>query len=267
MIRIDKEKCTACGLCAADCPKDCLAIKDGKPVYTEEGCLLCAHCFAVCPQNAIDVEGLDDSNVVLLKKDPGIDPEDLMYLMKTRRSVRAFTDEEISLDDLNTLLAAGNAAPSGSNLQTVRYIVFRDEKESLQRETLRVLQALADDPDSYMTPEQRKKYSSLFENMLKEFEENHRDLLFHGAPEVLLIISRDITDGSLAAANIELMAHAMGLGACYIGFAVLAARTESQKQFLELQKGEKLVACLAIGHPNVTYQRSAPKKKIRLIVK
>ncbi len=267
MIRIDHEKCTGCGLCAEDCPKECLSIQDGVLAYAAEECFLCAHCFAVCPENAIEAEGLDSDGVVPVKKDSECRPEELLHLMKTRRSVRAYTDEKTSKKDLEMLLEAGHAAPSGSNLQSVRYVVYQDEKEKLMRSTLQILNALADDPDSYMTPDQRKHYSDVFRNMKKEFEENGKDLLFHQAPSVVMIISKDIADGCLAAANIELMAHAMGLGACYIGFAVLAARMESQKQFLELQKGEKLVACLAIGHPAVTYQRSAPKKKIRLTVK
>lgn len=267
MIRFNREKCTGCGLCAADCPKECLSIRDGVLTYTEETCFQCAHCFAICPENAVEVEGLDCSSVTEVDNSRSPEPDELLYLMKTRRSVRAYTDEKLTREELAMLLEAGHCAPSGSNLQSVRYIVYQDQKEELQRSTLEVLYALANDPESYMTPEQRKNYSDLFRNMLQEFEQNGNDLLFHHAPSVVLIISRDITDGSLAAANIELMAHAMGLGVCYIGFAVLAARMESQKRFLDLQKGEKLVACLAVGHPKVVYQRSAPKKKIKLTVR
>lgn len=45
-----------------------------------------------------------------------------------RKSVREFTDEKVSMDDLNIIIKAGMSAPSGLNLQPWEFIVFMEEK-------------------------------------------------------------------------------------------------------------------------------------------
>lgn len=52
MIRIVKEKCTRCGLCAGKCPFNALEMEEGFPVV-QENCLVCGLCADVCPVQAI----------------------------------------------------------------------------------------------------------------------------------------------------------------------------------------------------------------------
>lgn len=52
MIRIEKEKCTRCGLCAEKCPFNALEMEEGFPVV-QENCLVCGLCADVCPVQAI----------------------------------------------------------------------------------------------------------------------------------------------------------------------------------------------------------------------
>ena len=48
MVVIDKELCTGCGYCVADCISAKISVKDRKAVYSGE-CLHCGHCVAICP--------------------------------------------------------------------------------------------------------------------------------------------------------------------------------------------------------------------------
>ena len=50
-----------------------------------------------------------------------------MEIIKKRRSVREFTDEEISDSDIQKILEAGVAAPSAKNQQPWEFIVIRDK--------------------------------------------------------------------------------------------------------------------------------------------
>jgi flavodoxin/ferredoxin len=53
MVKLDKEKCDACGLCIKLCPRSNIhQDKDGYPVW-EQNCLLCLTCEMKCPKDAI----------------------------------------------------------------------------------------------------------------------------------------------------------------------------------------------------------------------
>ena len=54
-----------------------------------------------------------------------------------RRSIRKYTDEEISRDDITAILEAGRWAPSGLNNQPCRYLVLKagDERQEPLAET------------------------------------------------------------------------------------------------------------------------------------
>jgi nitroreductase len=51
----------------------------------------------------------------------------LLELLKSRRSIRAFTDESVSDEDLQKVLEAARWAPSGANSQPWEFIVIRDQ--------------------------------------------------------------------------------------------------------------------------------------------
>lgn len=47
--------------------------------------------------------------------------------IKTRRSIRKFTDKPVSRETMNEIISAASYAPSWKNSQTVRYIVIESE--------------------------------------------------------------------------------------------------------------------------------------------
>jgi ferredoxin len=51
-VRIDADKCTACGRCVRDCPAAAISI-DGKAVRKASACIHCYRCAAVCPVKAV----------------------------------------------------------------------------------------------------------------------------------------------------------------------------------------------------------------------
>jgi len=59
-IWIDRDKCTGCGLCAADCLRRVIEMKDYKARVIRDECLKCGHCLAVCPANAVRMDGIED---------------------------------------------------------------------------------------------------------------------------------------------------------------------------------------------------------------
>lgn len=56
-----------------------------------------------------------------------MDYEALLGLLQSRRSVRAFTDEPVSGEDVQKVIEAARWAPSGANSQPWEFIVIRDQ--------------------------------------------------------------------------------------------------------------------------------------------
>ena len=56
-LRINRDWCKGCGICAAFCPKHALEIVDEKVRKIEDaGCILCGQCELRCPDYAIYIE-------------------------------------------------------------------------------------------------------------------------------------------------------------------------------------------------------------------
>lgn len=61
-LKINREKCTVCGLCVSSCPVGNLSLEEGL-IKTQKKCVLCYRCVNRCPQGAIalmsDKDGLN----------------------------------------------------------------------------------------------------------------------------------------------------------------------------------------------------------------
>ena len=53
--------------------------------------------------------------------------------IKTRRSVRKFTDAPVTKEEIEQIVAAAAYAPSWKNTQIARYIVVTDEKKDVYK--------------------------------------------------------------------------------------------------------------------------------------
>ena len=77
LLRLDKELCTGCGICAQVCPKE--AIEEKPPVVVDgrlkkkpaididpNSCIFCGECVVLCPYNALkmEIDGEETTNVV-----------------------------------------------------------------------------------------------------------------------------------------------------------------------------------------------------------
>ena len=245
-IIINEAKCVGCGLCVNDCPNACLYLEGNVAHTTGMGCIACGHCYAICPQGTIRMEGYDcpEEHVVSMTELPS---DKLLLAMKSRRTIRHFTDAPVEPEKLSQILEAGRYSPTGGNVQNVAYTILGGKQAEAEAICVRLFRTA-------------KKLGAPFVHFLKQVEIGD-DFFFKGAPLVIVVSSKSDINAGLASGYMELMAESLGLGVLYSGFfAVCAKVSRKLRKLLDLPKGYKVVSCLIIGYPAVKYRRIVPRK-------
>ncbi|MBN1552482.1 nitroreductase family protein [bacterium] len=139
----------------------------------------------------------------------------------SRRSIRKYTNEPVSENEIRLLLEAAMAAPSARNMQPWHFVVVTDRKR---------LDALAE--------------AHPYGKMLAE------------APLAIAVIGDPIVsdsywiqDCSAATENILLAVSAMNLGAVWLGCTPRRERVEAVQHVLSIPEEYPVLSLLAIGHP------------------
>lgn len=267
MITINQEKCIGCGACAKDCPGSLIYIADGKAHMGAQFCIRCGHCFALCPADAIRLQGYSEEEhqaCSYIEDFNPVDSHDLLNAMKSRRSVRRFTEQEVEPEKLEILMEAIRFAPTGGNRQEVSVKLIQDNLAEFTGLITRTLSEFADELPSYAS-EYLKRSQAFYKNRWKEIErrymEEGRDGIFHHAKTVIVLSGTNDVDPAIAASYAELLAHTMGLGCVYIGFLKMAAEAEKVREYLGIPKQEHVVCVLALGYPAVKYKRTVPRNQ------
>jgi nitroreductase len=181
-------------------------------------------------------------------------------VIQDRRSVRNFTDEPISDQDLDMILEAARLAPSGENAQPWRFIVVKDE---LMRKRMG---AIAGGGSSrrftaeFVTKKMQERFANLEDEAKKQaaFQKlttGQVSAFMAEAPVNIVVCGKKNVwdtpyDTSAAIENILLMVTALGLGACWVIAPCIDIRDEDRiKGLLGIPEEFKAVSIISIGHP------------------
>ena len=255
MIQIDRGLCVGCGLCAGICEFHEISMTAEGPAFLNQSCCDCGHCLAVCPQGAISMPQCDMESVQ--EYDPetfDVEPEHLLNMIRFRRSTRKFQNRSVPQDAIVRLLQAGRYSPTACNNQDVRYVVVHQEMDSVLEKLWEGLLTHA-----------RAIGDQELEERCRQYRQTGVDTLTYGCSHLIFILSGRQLNGGIAACSIELMAHAMGLGALYLGYGerAVAASPELQR-YLGLSDECQLCAILCVGYPAVTWHRTVPRNALQV---
>lgn len=156
-----------------------------------------------------------------------------------RRSIREFTDREVTLEQLHEIVQAGIWAPSGLNNQPWRFVIIKDPtvKESVAEQT---------------------HYGHIVRNA-------NALIAVYLSKEEMYDNVKDVQSAGACIQNILLAIEALDLGAVWLG-QILKNKAEVNR-ILELSDNFDLMAVIALGYPSHHNQKSNRKDISELLLK
>lgn len=199
-----------------------------------------------------------------------------MKVIQDRRSIREWTDEPVSEQDLALILEAGRQAPSGENAQPWRFIIV------MNADVRKKLGALAGGASGrrftaeYVTNQMQERFKGLEDEAKKKaaFEKltsGQVSAFSANAPLSIVVCGKkDVWDTpydtSAAIENMLLMVTALGLGACWVIAPCFDARDEERtKALLGIPEGFKAISVISIGRSTRPH-RQRPRIAINQLV-
>ena len=257
---VDDGLCVRCGLCAKDCPGGVFSMDNGKPEVADgkgDHCIECQHCLAVCPTGALSVFGLDPRNSLPLSREALPSREQMKLLVRGRRSVRQFRDEDVSREVVDELLADTAHAPTGCNDRALTFLVV-DDRAGMQKLLGRIVDALEAEAGAV------KRLPGFLTSAVASYRRSGADYFFRGAPHLLVVSAAERAscgrqDVAIALTNFELLAQCAGLGTTWCGMLDLAAGfVPGIRDILGIEKGAAFYGMM-FGHPAVQYARTVQR--------
>jgi nitroreductase len=194
------------------------------------------------------------------------DYEELLELMRARRSVRHFLDRPVSREAIEKLVEAARWAPSNHNRQGWKFLVFEDRDEI--RELARQVGERLEVKLSAASPLLPQHAQETIEHATLFGESPCVVLVMHKRPTAISgkvtaglanpdLVSGEPLSAAMAVQNLLLAASALGLGACVMTAPLLAG--EVFEAIPDMPTGFVPTCLVAVGFP--AESPPAPRKK------
>ena len=182
---------------------------------------------------------------------------ELSDVIVSRRSIRKFTQENISADTVRLLLDAARLAPSGSNIQPSRFIVVQSQaaKEALGQFTpykfivkASVVFVCCADLTTISTRDKRVGElleAGAFDGVEVNFDNNAPYSTVMDTEAAKAYLAMNV---AIAVEHIVLKAVDLGLGSCWLG----RFDKDKLKEHLKLDENTYPIVLLPVGYPDQT---------------
>ncbi len=161
------------------------------------------------------------------KKEQVNSSEAVIENILSRTSIRSYTDEKISDEQLTELVRAGMAAPTAGNMQPWEFVVVTDA------ELLKKMGAV----HKFSSPVSSAAAAIVVMANMDMYKDREDFKGFW------------ITDTSAATENILLAANSFGLGAVWLSVYPWDDRDDKIRNILDIDDNFKVLCMIALGHP------------------
>lgn len=177
----------------------------------------------------------------------------ILEVIKSRRSVRVYKEEQIKDEELQQILEGGLWAPSGTNEQSWHFTVVQNP-ELINELSIKTKETISKSDNDY----------------LRKLGENEQFNVFYKAPTVIIVSGNEksitpMEDTSAAVQNMMLVAESLSIGSCWIGtVAPLFSDPEIGATYREkcgIPKGYKVIHAICVGYKKLEKQTPPSRKE------
>lgn len=170
---------------------------------------------------------------------------ELQEALQKRRSIRKFTDEPVTDDEIRAVLEAARMAPSWANVQPWEFIVLRD------RNLIEKITA------TYAEKNPAIKCSQAASTLVAACARNGVSGCYDGK-NLTKFNEWFMFDLGMAVQNLCLKAHELGLGSVVVGLL----DHDRARALLGLPTDREVVVCIPLGRPAVAGKEGPPRKPL-----
>lgn len=250
MIQVNQDLCVGCLRCHGVCLFSVFEEVDGRTsVNPEKRCMGCMHCAAVCPMGAITWDGEPAIEEEVEGYSEGF-KEELIKLVRQRRSYRHYMDKPVNEDVLKEALDLVSWAPSAKNQHPTKWMVI-NTKELLDDMMNKILAWVEETGNS---PE-----------IIEEYKLGN-NVVMGTAPTILLAYCRDDSinprqDTAIAMETLELILQAQGIGTCWAGYLTrMMNAVPALVEDFALPEGYSFYGAFMMGYPQCEDYIRVPKR-------
>ncbi len=270
--------CISCGRCVKVCPSLIFTQEHkGDPVTLRhpERCIGCGHCVDACPQGAVRHNLFPKEKIHPIDYAALPSPDQLMLLLKARRSNRALMSRPVPQEAIRKILEAAHCAPTATNSQLVSFTVVDDPQKLkfVADHTIRTFMRLVRllefplikfflkplRPDLY-------RYVPVFKGLKRRHDAGEDPILRHASTLIFFHTPPKYRFGAedcnLAYQNGSLMAETLGISQIYMGFVLTTLRKGQKQLSRPLGIDGRIRAIMALGIPQFRYPNYTDRKPL-----
>jgi nitroreductase/NAD-dependent dihydropyrimidine dehydrogenase PreA subunit len=276
-IDINPDLCKRCFTCTEICPVSAFVKKDKNsiPDILDENlrfCLLCGHCAAICPTGALAHDSFPQESIVPVKKEVLPSAEQVIEMLRMRRSIREFKDKPVERELIERVLDVARCAPSDHNRQSTEYTVVQERStlDKIRHLSVAYYEGLVEMLSStYAEGGEKPDFLLELEGFVDILKTGH-DLLFYNAPLFVAFHAEEsfgfpAENANIALSYAMLAGMSLGLGSFYSGFVVMASRDNKEMQeLLSLPDKHHIYGGLAMGYPKFKYRNWIERKPLKV---